>query len=242
MIYVIFSDVHSNIEALQAFAELARTIRHDKKVFLGDAVGYGADPNACVEWIRANADIALAGNHDYAVVEKTDIAHLNPYAYQACLWTRKQLTGANKHFLGSLPVTKEEDGISWAHSSPHEPEKWHYVSSLPAGIENFEYFRTPVCFVGHSHVHRIFKRDSTGNVEDYPMFTGELEPDCRYIINAGSIGQPRDGNPDPAFVIYNSQTLTLEPRRFKYDRAAAQHKILKNGLPEILAERLSYGR
>lgn len=243
MIYIVFSDVHSNLEALQAFVELTRSIKHDKKVFLGDAVGYGADPNACVDWIRENADIILAGNHDYAVVGKTDFSYFNSYAYQACLWTRQELTEENKRFLSSLPVVKEEGGIFWAHSSPCDPEKWYYVSSLQAGIENFVYFRTPVCFIGHSHVHRIFERDPKGNVGDYrQMFTGKLEPDCRYIINAGSIGQPRDGNPDPAFVVYNSETLALELIRFKYDRAEAQRKILMNGLPGILAERLSYGR
>ena len=241
MIYIVFSDVHSNLEALHAFIEKIQSITHDKKVFLGDAVGYGADPNACVDWIRENADIILAGNHDYAVVGKTDFTYFNSHAYAACIWTRQELTEENKLFLSSLPVIKEEDGISWAHASPFEPGKWHYVSSLQAGTENFKYFNTPVCFIGHSHVHRVFEEDPTGKVEDC-LLAEELKPDCRYIVNAGSIGQPRDGNPDPAFAIYNSETRALKLCRFKYNCAATQFKILKNGLPAILAERLSYGR
>lgn len=240
MIYIVFSDVHANLEALKAFAGIVQSIDHDKKVFLGDAVGYGADPNPCVEWIRGNADIILAGNHDYAAVNKTDIRQLNPHAYQSCLWTQKQLSPGNKEFLGSLPIMMEEGGICWVHSSPYEPENWHYVTSFWVGAESFKHFNTSVCFVGHSHIGGIYECDNE-NVDDVTQISGKLAPDRRYIINAGSIGQPRDGNPDPYFVVYDSDAMAFEYRRFKYDLSETQRKILQNGLPPIHAERLAYG-
>lgn len=243
MIYIIFSDLHSNLESLQAFAEDIRTIKHDKKVFLGDAVGYGADPNACVEWLRENVDIILAGNHDYAVVGKTSLGYFNSHARHVCLWTQQALTKDNKRFLGSLSIAKEEDGIFWAHSSPYEPAEWDYVNSISLARKNFEYFKAPACFIGHSHLPWVFKLDADENVESHSQtFAGRLENYCRYIINVGSLGQPRDGSPDPVYMVYDSETQLLEHRRFKYDSTATRSKIINNGFPAYLAERLIQGR
>lgn len=242
MRYLIFSDLHSNLESLTTFAQIIETLDHDKKVFLGDLVGYGADPNACVEWVRENADITLSGNHDYGVLGKTDLTYFNSYAYQACLWTRQKLTPENKDFLGSLPCEIVEDGIHWVHSSPYEPEQWHYVVSRVDGKINFDHFSTQLCFVGHSHRPVIIEKGPDGKVQDcVSPTTWELKPDCRYIVNVGSLGQPRDGNPKPAFVIYDSTAGTLEYQRYEYDFSATQRKILANGLPSFLADRLSKG-
>lgn len=242
MIYIVFSDLHANLEALKVFAEVAQSVKHDKKVFLGDAVGYGADPNACVEWIRDNVDIALAGNHDFAAVGKVDLSQFNPQAYQSCRWTQKGLSPANKEFLSSLPIMKEEGGICWVHSSPYEPENWHYASSPWVRSESFKHFISPVCFVGHSHIPMICEEDKEDDGAVKIILSGKLEADRRYMINVGSLGQPRDGNPDPPFVIYDSESRTFEYRRFKYDFSATQYKILKNGLPSIHADRLLYGK
>lgn len=242
MIYLVFSDVHSNLEALQAFSSIADSIVHDKKVCLGDLVGYGADPNPCVNFIRENTDLILGGNHDYAVVGKTDTAYFNPYAYQACLWTRQELSEENKTFLKTLPAIIEGDEICWAHSSPYEPERWHYIFSLTDGYENFDHFNSPVCFVGHSHIPLILERDPQGKIEMVRKPFYEFKPENRYIVNVGSLGQPRDGNPDPAFVIYDSELKTVALRRFTYDRETAQQKILDQELPPYLAERLGEGR
>lgn len=243
MIYIIFSDLHSNLESLQAFDDATSNIKHDKKVFLGDAVGYGADPNVCVEWLRENVDIILAGNHDYAVVGKTSLSYFNSYARHVCLWTQQTLSEDNKRFLGSLSIAKEEDGIFWAHSSPFEPDEWRYVNSIPLARKNFEYFSASVCFIGHSHLPWVFEQDADGNVETYPqMFTGRLKAGCRYIVNVGSLGQPRDGNPDPVFVIYDSETQSLAHRRFKYNSTETRSKILNNGFSTYLAERLIQGK
>ncbi len=242
MRYVIFSDLHSNLEALNHFQKEIETIGFDKLVCLGDIVGYGVDPNPCVEWVRKNANLTIAGNHDWGAIEKTDISYFNPYAYESCLWTRKELTVENKNFLESLPLDHEEDGIYWVHASPYEPQAWHYVTSKSRGKRNFNSFGVPVCFLGHSHIPVILEETPDGEVNDYVSDIWGIELGKRYIFNGGSLGQPRDGNPNPSFIIYDSGDKTVEIRRFEYDLYPTQEKIRMTGLPHYLAERLSLGR
>lgn len=242
MRYIIFSDLHSNLEALNQFEKEIATIAHDKLVCLGDIVGYGADPNPCVDWVRDNADFTVAGNHDWGAVEKTDISKFNSYAFKSCLWTREVLTKKNKDFLRSLALNHEEDSVYWVHASPYDPESWHYVTSKTGAMRHFESFEAPLCFVGHSHKPVILEQTADGEVNDYVSDIWDIKPQNRYIFNDGSLGQPRDGNPDPAFMIYDSEEKTVQVRRFEYDLASAQGKIRDNGLPEYLAERLAEGR
>jgi len=242
MRYIIFSDLHSNLEALNQFEKEIETIAHDKLVCLGDIVGYGADPNPCVEWVRKNADLTIAGNHDWAAVNKTNTTDFNSYAYKSCLWTREKLTEKNKAFLSALPLDHEEKGIYWVHASPYEPEAWHYVTSKAGGKRNFKSFEASLCFVGHSHKPIILEQTADGEVNDYVSEFWDIEPENRYIFNDGSLGQPRDGTPNPAFMIYDSKEKTVEVRRFEYDLSITQGKIRDNGLPPYLAERLADGR
>ncbi len=246
MVYLIISDLHSNLESLNQFIAISKTIPHDQKVCLGDIVGYNADPNECVDWVRDNVDVVLAGNHDYAVVGKTDTANFNPYAYEACMWTREALTEDNIEYLASLPTQREQNGILWVHSSPFEPNEWHYVNNRYDGEENFPHFETRWCFLGHSHKPVVLEQHPGGAVE--AVYGGAvhhwdytLKPDCRYIINVGSLGQPRDGIPDPCFVVFDSDKGSVEFRRFQYDLKITQEKIRANNLPSFLAERLSVG-
>jgi len=239
--FIIFSDVHSNLEALQSFCRATESVLHDKKVCLGDIVGYNADPNPVVEWIREEVDFALAGNHDYCVLNQTDASYLNPAAYQACAWTRRNLTQSNKNFLDTLPIEIEEDGIYWVHSSPFEPKKWHYVSTIKSAEKNFNYFEQAICFIGHSHIPGIFEKNKNNKIYSHDTSKLELDPDSRYIINVGSLGQPRDGNPDPVFVFYDSVTHIVEFCRFSYDLLSTQQKIMVCGLPSSLADRLRNG-
>jgi len=240
MRYIIFSDVHSNLEALNQFQKEIAAVAYDKLVCLGDIVGYGADPNACVEWVSENADFTVAGNHDWAAVEKTDTAYFNSYAYESCLWTREKLTEENKNFLRSLPLDHEEGGVYWVHASPFEPEAWHYVTSK--NKRYFRHFEEPICFVGHSHKPIILEQTADGELSDFIAELCHIVPTSRYIFNGGSLGQPRDGNPDPAFMIYDSAEKTVETRRYKYDLNLAQDKIRMSGLSPYLAERLALGR
>ena len=242
MRYIIFSDVHSNLEAVKAFCQVIESIDHDKKVCLGDIVGYNADPNVVVEWIRGEIDLVLAGNHDYAVLEKTDTSYFNPAVYQACAWTRSALKNNNKEFLSTLPVKKEEDGIYWVHSSPFEPAEWHYVSTECSAEKNFDYFEQTFCFLGHSHLPGIFEKNKNNEIRSLGDSKLELDPESRYIINVGSLGQPRDGNPDPAFVFYDSMSHVIEFHRFSYNLSLTQEKIRACGLPCYFADRLSSGK
>ena len=159
MKYIIFSDVHSNLEAIEAFCQVIESVDHDRKVCLGDIVGYNTDPNFAVEWVRDEVDIVLAGNHDFAVLKKTNISYFNSTACQACAWTRNALKIKNKAFLDTLPIEKEEDGIYLVHSSPFEPTEWHYVSTGQSAKTNFDYFNQTLCFLGHSHLPGIFEKN-----------------------------------------------------------------------------------
>ena len=240
MIFLIFSDLHSNLESLNAFQNNIASIKHDVKVCLGDTVGYGADPNPCLEWVKENADILLAGNHDYAAVGKTNTDYFNRYAKQACDWTQNELTSINNEFLCSLPVEKEEYGVHWAHSSPFEPERWHYVTSA-LHRRQFEHFNKSVCFLGHTHIPLILELSPDASVNEYSVSQMTLKKDCRYIINVGSLGQPRDRNPNPAYIIYDNELSSIEYHRFPYDITSAQEKIRNQGLPPFLADRLAIG-
>ena len=213
MRFIIFSDVHSNLEAIQSFCRATEAIPHDKKVCLGAIVGYNADPNPVVEWVREEVELALAGNHDWCVLNQKDSSYLNPAAYQACAWTRRNLTKSNTDFLDTLPVEKEEDGIYWVHSSPFEPKKWHYVSTKKSAERNFNFFEQDICFLGHSHLPGIFEKN-----------------------------KPRDGNPNPVFVLYDSGSHSVEFYRFSYDLPSTQQKIIASGLPSSLADRLNFGQ
>ena len=243
MKYVVISDLHSNLEALEGFqADLkAHNPGPHTKVCLGDIVGYGGNPNEIVDWVRGNCGIVLAGNHDYAVVGKTDVSYFNPYAKKACEWTGEVLTPENRDYLASLPVARAQDGIFWAHSSPFEPEEWHYIISRYDGMENFPHFSERLCFVGHSHNPLILEENPEEKVELYYDTELSLNSGHRYIFNVGSLGQPRDGNPDPAYAIYDDQSNTYQLRRFGYAVEKAQQKIRAAGLPAFLSDRLAVG-
>ncbi len=242
MVYLIFSDVHSNLEALQAFLKLAEEMPHDKLVCLGDIVGYGADPNPVLDLIREKVDVILAGNHDHAVCGKISASYFNPYAYHATLWTQKILSENNHEYLRSLPIYLEDDGIIWVHSSPFEPEQWHYLNSYEDALENFEALEEELCFMGHTHKPVVFEETSKNDVKLIKGSAIKLSSNSRYLINVGSLGQPRDGNPESCFTRFDSATRELSFHRLSYYLEETQRKILKNGLPPFFAERLSQGR
>jgi len=242
MRYIIFSDLHSNLEALNQFEKEISSIPYDRLVCLGDIVGYGADPNLCIDWVRNNVDFTIAGNHDLAVVEKTDISYFNAYAVEACKWTQKILTAVNRMFLESLPMDREENGVYWVHASPYQPARWHYVFSKKDAKKHFSSFDAPVCFVGHSHKPVILEQKPMGEINDYVANLWNIEPENRYIFNDGSLGQPRDGNTRPMYILYDSDERTVEYKRFDYDFTQTQKKIIENGLPTYLADRLSRGK
>ncbi len=235
------SDIHSNLEAFQAvMASLARN-GAEKVMFLGDIVGYGANPNECIDLLRDTADCNIAGNHDFAAVNKTDISYFNPYAQEAVLWTKNVLTRQNALYLSSLPLTDALYNFMVVHSTPLHPELWDYVVSFSDAQIGFENFTQQICFIGHSHHPGIFVQDRAGGISAEEKTTISIREGNRYIINIGSVGQPRDGNPLSSYGLYNTETNEYRLIRVEYNIALAQQKIIAAGMPHFLAERLSVG-
>jgi predicted phosphodiesterase len=236
----VISDVHGNMEALRGVLRDIRKRKADSILFLGDAVGYGPDPNDCVRTLKAECSVLLAGNHDWAAIGLAEKDHFNPYARAAVEWTAEVLETDCIGALRDFALTHEapEEGLFLVHATPKEPEKWHYLFSLwDAGI-NFGCFDEKICLVGHSHQPLIIERLPSGEMvaaRDGLTF-GETE---RYIINVGSVGQPRDGDPRACYAILGEDGVTMY--RVAYDVAETQKKMGKAGLPSPLIERLSRG-
>ncbi|MFQ5823971.1 MAG: metallophosphoesterase family protein [bacterium] len=242
MRYAIISDIHGNLEALQkVLAEIDKK-QVDEILCLGDIVGYGPNPNECVNIIREIAKVTLAGNHDYAPLGKLDVSYFNPWARSAIHWTADELTQSSRDFLLSLPLKIERDGLTIVHSTPYNPEEWNYIITIGDAVRNFPEFSDKVCFVGHSHVPIIMSENENVDyhvVRENPL---KLKRSTRYIINVGSVGQPRDLNPKAAYAIYDNSKKVYELFRVEYDIAETQRKIRITSLPEFLAERLEKGQ
>ncbi len=228
----IISDIHGNLEALTTALELIKKHAADEIVCLGDVVGYGANPNECLTIVRERCSVILRGNHDAAAVDLSVADQFTINARLAAIWTNNVLLKENKELLETLPLTKSRGDILLAHGSPYEPEEWHYIISEYEAKEAFQAFAEQLCFVGHSHIPVIFSEKGT---------TALVARGDRFIINVGSIGQPRDGNPQLSFGIFDTSSWTYENIRAEYDIPAAAQKIRKAGLPRALADRLMFG-
>ncbi|MFQ5750491.1 MAG: metallophosphoesterase family protein [bacterium] len=242
MKYAIISDIHGNLEALESVLAAIEKKKVDSLICLGDVVGYGPNPNECVEIIKEKAEIILAGNHDYAPLGKLDMTYFNPWARSAIEWTADQLTQSSIDFLLSLPLKIELDGFTIVHATPFNPEDWNYIITIGDAVRNFPEFKGQICFVGHSHVPLVV---AVNEIEDYRVIRNNpvlIESKLRYIINVGSVGQPRDFIPQAAYALYDTNENTYQLLREKYDIAETQNKIIKSGLPEFLAERLELGQ
>jgi len=239
--YAIISDVHANLEALQAVLKKIETDNIDKILFLGDSVGYGPDPNECTDILKQKAAVIVAGNHDRAAAGQTDAVYFNPYAKTAIEWTTRVLTDQVVKHIQSLPVTERliEDNIFLVHATPKEPEKWHYLSYKHNADENFKYFEESICFLGHSHIPFVVELSHGGELGVHYTQVNVREGN-RYIVNVGSIGQPRDGNPDATYVLLKNKMIII--KRVSYDILLTQKKMRRVGLPSYLVERLSKGR
>lgn len=229
----IISDIHSNLEGLEKAAELIRKTVVDEIICLGDIVGYGANPNECLALIRELTPHILLGNHDEAAIYPEKTEHFNPLARIAAEWTGNTLTEANKEFIQGLPFTIERHGATFVHSSPYEPSEWHYVLSPADAQYNFQAFLTPICFIGHTHVPDVFCDD---------IWTREVARSKRFVVNVGSVGQPRDNNWQLSFGVFDTDKWTYKNVRSEYDVKAASEKIRKAGLPRGLADRILVGR
>ncbi|MDP2884272.1 MAG: metallophosphoesterase family protein [Ignavibacteria bacterium] len=228
----IISDIHSNLEALTSAFAAIDAEHVDTIVCLGDIVGYGANPNECLSLVRSRCSTILLGNHDAAALDLSFANQFTLNAQLSAIWTFGILLDENKAFLKDLPQDKTLGDVLLSHASPFEPKEWHYVISEYDTREAFRAFTERICFIGHSHIPVIFsERGKAATVSE----TG------RFIVNVGSIGQPRDGNPNLSFGIFDTELWSYQNVRIGYDIDTAAEKIRKAGLPRTLAERLYHG-
>ena len=246
MRYLIVSDLHGNWQALDAVVREAAG-GYDQALCCGDLVGYGAEPNQVVDWVRANCTVVVRGNHDKVSTGQEDLEWFNPVARAAALWTQQNLTPANIEYIRGLPKGPVLlDGFQVLHGSPFDEDE--YVMAAGEAGQAFGYLESRLAFFGHTHMQGGFIWNHS-RVETIPATSArsrrqemEVDPECGYLVNPGSVGQPRDSDPRAAYVLYDSGTRTVTYCRAPYDVAAAQEKIREAGLPPILAERLSKGR
>ncbi len=242
MHYLIISDIHANLAALEAV--LADAPAYDEIWCLGDLVGYGPNPNECIERIEDLPHISLVGNHDWAVLGKLDLNSFNTDARTANAWTQSELTPAAREYLAGLPTHMEHEGFYLVHASPREPV-WEYILDANLAYANLAHFSTPICLVGHTHIPIVFELDEERRRCDtlIPPFPGPLAlGPHRMILNPGSVGQPRDGDPRASYAMLDAENMTWEFRRVAYPVEITQERMRARGLPRRLIERLEMGR
>jgi len=239
---LLLSDIHANLVAFEAVLAEAEG-QWERLWFLGDLVGYGPQPNECVERLRALEPLALSGNHDWAVLDKLDDEDFNSDARYVARWTRRGLTADNRAYLNTLPPLRVEAPFTLAHASPRHPV-WEYILDLPTALENFAHFDTPCCLVGHTHVPAVFALDEkTGGVDFALIEHGDVLDLSRHrlIVNPGGVGQPRDGDPRAAYALLDTEAMRMTFHRVAYDIAATQALMREQKLPRRLIKRLEQG-
>ena len=239
---LVLSDIHANYTALMAVLEDAGDV--DETWCLGDVVGYGPDPNACVEELRERPMLTcLLGNHDVAAIGKIPLEMFNGDARLSLIWHEKVLAPSNADFLRSLPDnTKVRNDVTLAHGSPRDPI-WEYIINTLSARLNFDYFDTNWCFVGHSHIQCMFMlNEGLDRITlDSPKVGEPIKSNGRAILNPGSVGQPRDRDPRAAYAIFDPGAKTWESRRVEYDVKEVQDRMREAKLPERHTERLAEG-
>ncbi len=242
MRYAVLGDIHANLQALDAVLADIAEIGADATLSLGDVVGYGGDPVACLDRVRETCAATVRGNHDAMVAGTGPLAGINVWAETAVHWTRRQLDDERRAWLAELPLLHvPEPGLLLAHGSPSTPERWPYLELTLTVHDAFEAMSEPVCLVGHTHRprHHIERGE---RVVGRGLTEVELDPDSRHILNAGSVGQPRDGDPRAAWLLLDTKTRRAELRRVPYDIEGAAAAIRRASLPSALADRLAEGR
>jgi diadenosine tetraphosphatase ApaH/serine/threonine PP2A family protein phosphatase len=238
---LVISDIHANLTALEAVLADAGLV--DAVWCLGDLVGYGPDPNECIDRIRELPNLqCIMGNHDAAAVGSIEVEVFNPEARKTVLWTQERLTQANKDFLCNLPERIDLDYITLVHGSPFRPV-WEYLLDTRSATISFEFFETPYCFVGHTHlpVSYLLPDDRTTAQLIVPEHATSMTLAPRAILNPGSVGQPRDHDPRAAYAILDLSDYTCIWRRVEYDIASVQQRMRQDDLPERHITRLSAG-
>ncbi len=246
MRYLVLSDIHSNLEALTAVLRRVKRKRFDRTIVLGDVVGYGADPNATIDRVRRlKRAVIIRGNHDKVCSGLESGEMFNRIALESAQWTQGKLMSRHRKWLAALPQGPEhvDETFSISHGTPLDEDA--YIFGEIEALNMFRYFELPICFFGHSHFPVVFGLDSEALTTHVPRdsnFRLKLRKDTRYLINPGSVGQPRDGDSRASFGIFDSSKATIAIHRVKYKLENAQSRIRAAGLPKPLADRLALGR
>ncbi len=242
MRYGIFSDIHSNLEALDAVIEAYRKEKIDRYLCVGDVVGYASSPKECIEKIRMLAMITVAGNHDWASVNLISTDYFNPNALEAVFWTQRNLDEEGRYFLEHLMLVYKNEDLTMVHGTLDEPGDFNYMTDGYIASRTFELLETNICFLGHTHVPGVFIKSKDSRIRYQEDSNINIKEDSKYIINVGSVGQPRDGNPKAPYCIYDSDKKNVQIKRISYDIQTVRKKIIAGGLPRFLGERLLIGR
>lgn len=237
MIYGVIGDIHNNYDALEAVIHELQQAHVDKMLCVGDIVGYAAEPARCIDLVRELSCAVVAGNHDYAVVGKFPSNYFHSDAREAVSWTARHLSDEHMDFLKKLPLVEEVDGITIVHGSLNHPEFFDYIRTAVEAQLSFDLLKTPVCFFGHTHIPLvIYLEKGIIRVDKGPVF--DLKKAEKALINVGSVGQSRDWDLRASCAIYDTDKMTVEIRRIKYNINSAVQKIYSAGLPAVNALRL----
>src|SRR6202453_4937446 len=240
MKFAIIADIHANLDAFQVVLADIKEQKCTHYACVGDVVGYGPNPKECLKIVRDLGMPCVKGNHDEYCSIDEQLDGFNPHAAEAGNWTGPQLSVDERQWLRDLKDFRIVTSFSMVHATLDGPQRWGYVFDKLAAAASFTYQNTPVCFFGHTHVPVTFVRDREVRGGTYSKF--RVEPGRKYFVNVGAVGQPRDGNPKAAYVVYDMNEGSIELRRLDYDIPAAQKKIIEAGMPARLAERLAVGK
>jgi diadenosine tetraphosphatase ApaH/serine/threonine PP2A family protein phosphatase len=242
MRYLVFSDIHGNVEALERVLEEAERLRPDLVVSLGDVVGYGANPNECIDIVAQSARLHVAGNHDVAAAGLIDTDAFSSTARTAIQWTSRTIDAIHREMLGEYDTIRRYGDCVFAHASPISPMDWEYVYTIGQANRIFKETAERFIFIGHTHVPAIIEHHGGRGSRVLAGTLATVDPDARYLVNVGSIGQPRDGVAAASFALLDAKKGAITIRRVPYDIRSAQEKIRNVGLPESLALRLATAR
>ena len=242
MRYAILADIHSNLEAFEAVLAACRQEGVRGYFCLGDTIGYGANPRECLDLLKELTPRHVAGNHEWGVMGRHPLDAFSDIAQKGILWTRSQLRDEDAALFARMPLVGREPDFHFVHATLNTPDQFIYLKDISQASETFFLMKENLCFVGHTHIPRIMVYNNHNHLTHYhPRTVLEVQKNFKYIVNVGSVGQPRDGSPLASYGIYDPDLARVEIKRAAYDVATAQRKILQSGLPDSLAQRLAVG-